>query len=248
VNEVYWFRRTLADAPDGDSWLSAAEQQRLSAMHVPKRHSDWRLGRWTAKQTVVRWLGLPVETHAALAKIEIRAVASGAPAVFMCNSPLNIALSISHRDGVCICAVAPANVDLGCDVETIEPRSDSFIADYFTVHEQYTIANSPASDRMCLVSLIWSAKESALKALKEGLRADTRGVQVLVEDSGEQNRYWSPLQVAAEGRLFRGWWKSDGSSVYTFAADPPISHPILLGVSESCGPEQSKRQTVWPAL
>jgi 4'-phosphopantetheinyl transferase len=228
MNKVYWLRRTLEDVPSSNSWLSAAEQQRLDALRIPKRRADWRLGRWTAKQAVCLFLDISSREHGALAPLEVRAAPSGAPEVFLRDAPANVTISISHRDGVCICTVGPARVELGCDVETAELRTAEFIADYFALNELQTVADAPGPDRMWLVPLIWSAKESALKALKEGLRADARSVQVSLGVWNYPVSEWSPLQVTAEGRLFRGWWKMDGNSVYTFAADPPISPPTLL--------------------
>ena len=63
---------------------------------------------------------------------------------------------------------------LGCDLEVIEPRSEEFVADYFTTEEQKMVSQAPIADRSKLLALLWSAKESALKALREGLRFDTR--------------------------------------------------------------------------
>ena len=68
---------------------------------------------------------------------------------------------------------------MGCDLEMIEPRSDAFVADYFTVEEQALVARASAADRSRLLALLWSAKESALKALRAGLRLDTRCVIVI---------------------------------------------------------------------
>ena len=47
-----------------------------------------------------------------------------------------VALSLSHSSGAGLSVVAPAGVAVGCDLETVEPRSPEFLADYFTVEEQ----------------------------------------------------------------------------------------------------------------
>jgi len=58
-------------------------------------------------------------------------------------------------------------------------------------------------------TLIWSAKESALKALRTGLRADTRSVVVEVDvPRGE-------LSVTSADAEMRGWWWVDGGFVHT---------------------------------
>ena len=51
---------------------------------------------------------------------------------------------------------------------SIEPRSDAFVADYFTIEEQALVARASAADRDRILALLWSGKESALKALREG--------------------------------------------------------------------------------
>ena len=71
---------------------------------------------------------------------------------------------------------------LGCDLEIVEPRSDAFVADYFTAEEQEVVRQACPADRFALIALIWSAKESALKALQSGLRIDTRSLSVALDD------------------------------------------------------------------
>ena len=174
---VYWLEQTEADVSAEDDWLSANEAARLSRLRFPKRRADWRLGRWTAKRAVSAYLKTPPRPPD-LAAIEIRPAPSGAPEVFIANRPADCTVSISHRGGVAACAVGQAGATLGCDLELVEPRSEAFIADYFTPEEQALVAQSDAADRFRLVALLWSAKESALKALRAGLRLDTRSVIV----------------------------------------------------------------------
>lgn len=230
--ELYWLEQSATDVPALDNWLSASEQLRLVEMKVPKRRDDWRLGRWTSKLAVAGYLGLsrePVE----LSEIEIRPQASGAPEAFVKGKPARISLSLSHRDGIGICAVAPGGVALGCDLEFVERRSDAFVADYFTAEEQETISGSPAALRDLLVTVLWSAKESALKALRAGLRLDTRSVSATLHSGFLSAPHlatmgtWSPLSVAYADQVFPGWWTCvDGfvrTTVSVPAADAPVS-------------------------
>jgi diguanylate cyclase (GGDEF)-like protein len=118
------------------------------------------------------------------------------------------------------------------DVAMIEPRSDAFIADYLTVEEQALLADATAAERLCLVTLLWSAKESALKAVRLGLRADTRWVNVRPVYKSLIPNSWSPLQICLTGggdsgeELFHGWWQTSGSIVRTIVADLVIDPPI----------------------
>src|SRR2546421_626349 len=74
-------------------------------------------------------------------------------------------------------------------------------------------------------NLIWSAKESALKVLRTGLRRDTRSVAVSLTAAsgaaggGAEGGGWWPLAVrCGPGPAIQGWWRRDGEFVLTVAA------------------------------
>jgi len=223
--DVYWLEQTEADVPAGDDWLCDGEVACLGRLRFAKRRGDWRLGRWTAKRAVAAYLKMP----GCPANLEIRAAPSGAPEVYLQSRPAAVAISISHRAGMAACAVSPVGAALGCDVEIVEPRSDAFAADYFTAEEQSLVAQAGA-DRYGLLALLWSGKESALKALGEGLRLDTRCVAVrpldVRDSSGE--RIWRPMQVGHSSEIFHGWWQRTGDVVRTFVSSPVSGPPIWL--------------------
>lgn len=236
----YWLEQTEADVPAENDWLSDSEAFHLVGMRVAKRRADWRLGRWTAKRAIAVYLKLPTDRQD-LATIEIRPAPSGAPEVFLANRPAALAISLSHRAGTGLCAVASSGVELGCDLELIEPRSDSFIADYFTAEEQAWIAGAEAADRFCLLALLWSAKESTLKTLRTGLRLDTRCVTVRPVQTRKPPVHhleydasnWYPLTAhCSDGRTFHGWWQQAGAFVRTLVAAPPQSPPIALRIPQ----------------
>ncbi len=224
---VYWLEQTEADVLAESSWLNASEIAKLDGMRFAKRRADWRLGRWTAKHALAAYLNLPADA-CVLARVEIRQATSGAPEVFVANKPAAVTISLSHRDGIAACAVAPGSVEVGCDLEVIESHSDAFISDYFTAEEQALVRQSYAADRFRLLALFWSAKESALKALHTGLRLDTRSVIVKPVEGFDLNG-WSPLQVRCPGeRIFRGWWQHTDHIVRTLVANPTPDTPIRL--------------------
>ena len=238
--DVYWMEQTEADLPPDNDWLSASEITRLNGMRFAKRHDDWRLGRWTAKRALALYLNLAAHPQA-LADIEIRPAPSGAPEAFVADRPAAVTISLSHRDGVAACAIAPPWVELGCDLEIVEPRGDAFIADYFTAEERQLIEGTSAADRPLLLALLWSAKESALKALCTGLRLDIRSVivrpgmlrpnedeRVTLRASSEVDA-WYALHVGCEGgQVFLGWWQNTGDLVRTTVASPPPLRPTIL--------------------
>jgi 4'-phosphopantetheinyl transferase len=244
---LYWLEQTAADVPAENDWLGPAEALHLSGLRFPKRRGDWRLGRWTVKQAVAAHLKLPADSSA-LAAIEIRPAPDGAPEVFLAAGPAAVAISLSHCAGTAVCAVMPSLAAVGCDLEMIESRSDGFFHDYFTTEEKAMVAGMPEADRPWLLTLLWSAKESALKALRVGLRADTRSVVVSltvpIPGFGDDEEYvanppavhgsrWSPLRIDCENaRTFQGWWQRAGSFMYTAVADPPPTSPLLLEVTQ----------------
>jgi len=238
--DVYWLEQIEADVPAENQWLSTREMLSLAGMRFAKRRADWRLGRWTAKRALAARLNLPTDLWA-LANIEIQAAPSGAPEVYLLSQPASVTISLSHRAGAAMCAVALDQASLGCDLEMVEPRNDVFVTDYFTDNEQALVEREPVEERPLLITLLWSAKESALKALHQGLRLDTRCMDVTRVDSaarnagdGRQNPHpvsllapasdgWCPLQVRYGGtRVFRGWWRHADHMVRTVVYDLPL--------------------------
>ena len=231
---VYWLQQTGSDLPPDNGWLSERELACLRPLRFPKRRADWRLGRWTAKRALAALLHL---SSSDLSGVSILAAPSGAPEVFSAGRPMDLALSISHSGGAALCAIAQPDAAIGCDLELIEPHSDAFAADYFTAEEQARVAQ--ASDRALHLTLLWSAKESALKALHAGLRLDTRDLQVdfraktipCASPAGD----WSPFQVRSlAGGLFYGWWQVSGTQLRTLATATPSPAPVSLSCFPVC--------------
>jgi 4'-phosphopantetheinyl transferase len=237
---VYWLEQTEADVPADNDWLSANEAVCLNGMRFAQRRADWRLGRWTAKRALSVCLDVPAHPQI-FKKMEIRAAPSGAPEVFYCDQPAAVTISLSHRNGTAICVVAMSAVEMGCDLEMIEPRSNAFVADYFTVEEQALVGHASAADQPRLLALLWSGKESTLKALHAGLRLDTRCVIVTPCAASFDIHRWNELRVRytgerhtgdhhTGGRVFHGWWQPSGNIVRTVVAAPPPDSPIRLRI------------------
>jgi 4'-phosphopantetheinyl transferase len=237
---VRWLARGMQEVPRSADWLSAAESARLATLRFPKRRSEVRLARWTAKQAIARTLDLD-DDAGTLALIEIRSAPTGAPAAFIGTECAPVAVSLTDRADWSVYVVGPAAAAVGCDLELVEPRTAAFVRDWFTPTEQDLVfAAEHGEARHLLANLVWSAKESALKVLETGLRRDTRSVEVDLVDAPGTDR-WARLVVRAEeGAAFPGWWRRYGDFVLTFASDartdPPISleePPRLVGATPS---------------
>lgn len=237
---LYWLEQTDADVPADNNWLSPNEAARLNAMRFPRRRAVWRLGRWTGKRALSVCLEVPADPLA-FKRIEISPAPSGAPEVFFDNHPAALTISLSHRDGIAACAVAMSRVEMGCDVEKVEPRSSVFVEDYFTLEEKALLAHASEADHFRLLALLWSGKESALKALREGLRLDTRSVIAIPCAVSFDCDGWSQLRVRHLGDrhtgdrsrpdyVFHGWWQYADNFVRTVVAAPPPTAPILLQI------------------
>ena len=155
---------------------------------------------------------------------------------------LPLSLSISHSHGMAFCAIVretdehddlrnpiddsrrtdgagagaqrAGQFTVGADIETIEQRAASFVADFFTLAEQERINSAPAHLRDTLATAIWSAKEAVLKALREGLRIDTRRVTCRVDMGQVAPEEWTPFVVEMDEQLradfpgsWSAWWR-----------------------------------------
>jgi 4'-phosphopantetheinyl transferase len=227
--QIYWLEQQGADVPAADDWLSVAERDVLDRMRIPKRRADWRLGRWTAKRAVATLLSAACDP-AALSTLEVRPSSSGAPRMFQFGLPMALTISITHRAGRAACAVSLAGAALGCDLELVEPRGAIFVADYFSDAEREWLAGAPEPEHPWLVTLLWSAKESALKALGAGLTIDTREVVITIgHPNYRPGESWHPFSATyLDGRVLYGWSRRGIDLVRTLVSSPPATLPRML--------------------
>jgi len=234
---IAWMLATAAEVPAGVAWLSATEAAQISAARGPKRSAELRLGRFAAKRALRAWLG----GTPAFERLEIRAAEDGAPEAWLDGAPLPCVLSLSHRDGVALCALGASGAPLGCDLERVEPRAPSFASEWLGTAEGAALRALPAGDRDRRLTVFWSAKESALKALRCGLRRDPR--DVVVEPGRESAAgEWNPLAVHCapdpaagfpEPLRLAGGWRCLGAYV-------------LSVVAADTGPRSARWIARWP--
>ncbi|MBN1936520.1 MAG: 4'-phosphopantetheinyl transferase superfamily protein [Anaerolineae bacterium] len=251
---IYWLSCAMDEVPlDGEgispslSFPSEQERAVCQGFRFAKRRDEWLLGRWTAKQLLRR--SLAEYKNVPLAEIAVANDPDGAPYYRVDGQRLPLCLSISHRAGRALCALSGTHA-VGADLERIEPREPAFVEDFFTVSENAQVRAASDVTRNLLVTLIWSAKESALKVLRQGLRIDTRKIEITFDESldeiqmssvkrqtsteyairNTQHYPWHPLHV--EFRLpnaprFAAWWQIDGPNVLTLVAAIPAGSTDL---------------------
>ncbi|HRW19561.1 MAG TPA: 4'-phosphopantetheinyl transferase superfamily protein [Dermatophilaceae bacterium] len=237
---MHWLAVTEAQVPAGTAWLSPVEAARAAGMRFTKRRSEYRLRRYAGKRAVSAQLRWDLD-EGSLAAVEVLNRPGGAPYAVVAGADLGLDISLTDRAGAAVCLVGPAGTmghgTLGVDLEIVEPRSAGFVADYLTASEQVWVREGGPVGSIgwdVRANLLWSAKESALKVLRVGLRADTRWVQVQVSTELRPDG-WAPLQVqlvepghAASGEVFPGWWRRDGAYLLTLAARHTAEPPALL--------------------
>jgi 4'-phosphopantetheinyl transferase len=231
---MWWLAHGEHEVPVDTDWLTPREQSVLAGIRYTKRRVESLTRRWTTKRAVAAVAGLEPGV-AGLRRIEIRHHPGGAPWVAIDGREAEIAVSTSDRAGWAVCLVrAPGGGGgtLGIDLELVEPRTEAFVADFFTADERAAVgAIAPGAARDETSNLIWSAKESALKVLQVGLRADTREVHVEIGRACRDDG-WLPLTVThRDGSAFPGWWRRDGVFVLTLAAREPAPPPTRLAGS-----------------
>ncbi|MGB9372972.1 MAG: 4'-phosphopantetheinyl transferase superfamily protein [Jiangellales bacterium] len=230
---MQWLSRGEPHLPEGTDWLTPFEARRASSMRYTKRRTEYLVRRLTAKHAVLATLGWTPDV-ATLARVSVPNRLTGAPYVEIDGEPLGLDVSLTDRAGWGVCLVGSDIGAVGCDVEIVEPRSAGFVSDFLTPGEADVVRSaSDEEQRQVLANLFWSAKESALKVLRTGLRRDTRTVEVLLDDPGLRSQgVWSPLRVVsthADGRaVMPGWWLRDGVWLLSVCYAEPAAAPVAL--------------------
>lgn len=137
--------------------LSSGERETCARLVGARRRRDYRAGRLAGKRAAARALGGRPGPG-----IEVISTSDGSPRLVMVDArgrrqPADARISISHRDGCAVAAVAPEGTRVGVDLERMGSL-DRTAARYFLTEAER------ASD----VTALWSLKEAAWKALGLG--------------------------------------------------------------------------------
>jgi len=195
-SEVHVAASTLCD---GVSSLSSAERA-LVAGAVPNRKREFSTGRLLARQLLAE-LG-----HVDFALLR--------DADRLPLWPANVIGSISHKQNLCIVAIASehARMGLGVDVEPDEPVKPGLERMVCRPREREWLESPDANESGRRCRAIFSAKEAVYKAYYPRLREFWGFQDVEVEIHFAENRFLAQLPASAdrsevEGRILRrdGW-------------------------------------------
>ena len=230
-----WLACGEPDLPTSEQWLAPREAARAAGMRFTKRRTEYLLRRLAGKRAVAGVTGL-ADDVTGLARIEVANHPGGAPYALVDGEPAGCDVSLTDRAGWAVCLVGPDLGRVGCDLELVESRSDGFVADFLTPAEQAYVLERSGVDREVAANLLWSAKESALKVLRTGLRRDTRTVEVAVvaPETGRPGGRdgWGRLELRPDGDdPMAGWWRRDGRFLLTVAAAQHLPAPARLAGS-----------------
>ena len=218
----------MADAPAGDTWLSAREAAWIAGLRFPKRRSEFRLGRWTAKRALALYLGRDASAGA-LHSIEIDRAPDGAPLPLVDARPAPAYLTMTDRADQAVCLVGPPGTALGCDLELVEPRSEAFVGDYLTPPSSGSSPRPRAARRATSSPTSCGAARSRRSRCCAPACAATRAASRCRCPRAPRSRVGRRSRVrAVEGKLFPGWWQRFGAFVLTLAATEPFPPPQPL--------------------
>lgn len=210
---IYGFKRDQEDVPIHLEWLHPLEIEYHGTLKFEKRRNDWLLGRWTSKLLLQQVL-FP---EAALNKIEIRKGPNREPLVYYREHPVSSRLSISHSHGRAFCVLVKEDMRMGCDLEKVENRNESFIRDYFTNSERRSFGAHYHSllGQDTFFTLLWSAKECVMKACLTGLSIPPKDLE-LKQISDIRQGDWAEifLQNLRNGSRFSGLFRLEEGFVW----------------------------------
>jgi len=197
--------------------LGQQEQDEYARLRVPKRKGEWLASRLTVKRLALTCMpGLAAQ---GLADVQILKEPTGAPYLHVTGrGKLRSGLSLSHSHEHVLAALSSEPLRIGVDLEWIEPRPAEFLTDYFNEGEIAQVKGT-IEQRALLTTLLWSAKEAVLKALSEGLRIDTRKLEVRLATVPPHADGWNELALYSSDlkipspRLF---WCREGEFILTY--------------------------------
>lgn len=169
-------------------YLTASERAVYDGL-APRRRRRWLAGRVAAKDAVRAWLREQRGIEAIYPQeLRIDNDAAGAPKVrahITDTVPDTLHVSLSHKGSLAVAIVGEQPV--GIDIETVEPREESFLAMVFSAAERRLLKDSDAE-----YARGWVVKEVAAKIAGTGLGGRLRDFVIEARDGDcfRVNGHW----------------------------------------------------------
>ena len=148
------FAAVTTDTDDA-AWFTDAERGQEFA--AEKRRTEWRAGRLAAKAAAMQ-----LDDSLAATDVTVVNQDSGRPVLHIRGEPVDVTLSLTHRDGLAIAAISQD--PLGIDLEVVEERPETWL------HESFNEAEQPLAASAMGATCLWAAKEAAFKRIGDGLK------------------------------------------------------------------------------
>lgn len=204
--------------------LSPDEQTRAASLRDDRRRQQFVVGRTLIRRVLSRYAPVPADQWRFA--LDSRGKPSiGSPAL---SAPLWFTLS--HTDGVSVCAVTGAGPDLGIDVERGDRGNESLdiAQQFFPQREVAALRDLPAAQRGESFVRLWALKESLAKAGQLSL-AD--GISGAVFDLSKPNRidvtFCGPVHEKPQDWQFQ-LFGLDRAHVVALAARTPATEPLSV--------------------
>lgn len=175
-------------------YFSDVEWKEYQGKRADKR-ADWMAGRIAAKIVLRNFFQHNCFTSIPFHEIKIRSNKLQKPFCQVKKVPSEkinayIDLSIAHTGGIGIAALSRKKEDgyVGVDIEKIRMFEEDFLESFLTEKELIRVKNASESSRNLAATLLWSIKESYVKACGQGLLIHPRSVAVAVCE-GAKNRF-----------------------------------------------------------
>lgn len=179
------------------------EEQKYYANCVATKRKDWLAGRYAAKKAVRHYLKKEYFQDIPLRDIVIKS--NKKEGVMFLTPPgeveKELCLNISHCGGRGVAILARGPV--GVDIERTRCFRKEILNAFLTPKEQFFVERFISSEQDLLATLLWSFKESYLKALRKGLIIHPRTIEVVLDDK------WQFQELRHNGQIVQveGLWR-----------------------------------------
>jgi 4'-phosphopantetheinyl transferase len=160
--QLWWVNPdTFSASPAALALLSEQERQQHQRFIPPKKRHEYLVTRVLVRTVLGRALGVAPQT------LQFVTNAWGRPALL---PPAPLHFNISHTDGLVVCLVSP-NPEIGVDTERLARAPDllALAPNVFAAQELSDLAALPAKEQAHRAVLLWTLKESYIKARGMGM-------------------------------------------------------------------------------